>query len=112
MTYSDLDPALYAWAARHGLHVFTKDRDYDTRSVLIVDDVGDTYSLFAAPTGADRVGVSVYVRGRSERSVSATDRDLVYSRESPLDQFDEALESCYSVVESWIRAEGHTRTPA
>ena len=113
ISYSDLDPALNAWAERHGLHVFTRSRDYETRTVMVVDDAGDTYSVVIAPSGAGLVNVGAAVGNRSGRLVTREERESLRHREQvPLAGLAAALERCYAEVESWIRLGGHTRTPA
>ena len=112
VSYSDLDPALRDWSERHGLHVFTRHRDDETRAVMIVDDAGDAYSLVAAPAGDGLVGVGVAVGSRAGRRVTREERaSLRYHEEVPLAGLGAALEACYREVESWIESGGHTRPP-
>ena len=47
MRYSDIDPILLPWAATHFLHVQTRHRDEEIRSMAVVDDAADTYQLYA-----------------------------------------------------------------
>ena len=112
LAYADLDPALCRWAERHGLHVHTRDRDWEVRTATIVDDEGDTYSLSVAPLEDGQVQITVGLRERARRRTSIPERKaLRHVEEVPLSELSQALEACYTRVETWIEGAGHTRTP-
>jgi hypothetical protein len=102
MKYEDLDPVLTEWATQNGLHVFTKDRDWETRSIQIVDDSGEVYQLGLFPRDDD-VQVSVNCRKNKNFKASYTCR---------LDDLEKALQTAYQQVLEWIEFYGNTRTPA
>jgi hypothetical protein len=43
--YAAFDPVLNAWTAQHGLHVLTRHRDEEVRSVAIVDAAGREFQI-------------------------------------------------------------------
>jgi hypothetical protein len=101
MTYRDLDPALSAWCSTHGLHVITRDRDCEVRTITVVDDAGSTYQLWLELLPGDGVRVAAWDYGAQRAS-----------RDCELPDLGQALEAVYAQVESWIATAGHTRTPA
>ena len=100
MTYRDLDPALSAWCHTHGLHVITRDRDSEVRTIAVVDDAGSTYQLWLELQPGEGVRVAAWDY-RAERA----------SRECELSDLVQALDAVYAQVASWTAAAGHTRTP-
>lgn len=112
LSYADLDPALYRWAERHGLHVRTRDREWEVRAVTIVDDAGDTYGLSVVPLEDGRIRITAGLRERAQRRTSIPDRKaLRLVEEVPLSDLPQALEAGYTRVETWIAGAGHARTP-
>ena|ERR1700730_13722862 len=84
MNYADSDKVLAPWLKRHGLHVFTKNRDEDVRYFDVVDDAGGRYQYGSlSPTKPGRAKISV---------------DL-----------EHVLEVAYCEVTEWIREEGRTK---
>jgi hypothetical protein len=110
MRYSQIDPVLFPWAKTHGLHVYTKCRDDEIRSIEIVDDTGDCYALGTMPNDDGLVEVWV-----SEKRVAG--RPLVSGKfktqsfTTPVGELEQILESAYRQAEIWISERGHTRTP-
>jgi hypothetical protein len=101
MKYEDLDPVLREWASNHGLHVFTKDRDWETRSIQIVDDSGEVYQLGLFLRDED-VQLSVSSRKNKNFRESYTCR---------LDELEKTLQAAYQQVIDWIEFYGNRRTP-
>lgn len=101
MTYSNVDPVLHQWARRHGLHVASLYRDDEVRSVAVVDDSGGEYQIFLTPPdAAGRLTVTASTRRRPRVDIEAN-----------LASLESALEQAYRLVEGWISAAGHTRSP-
>jgi|SRR5215813_8447395 len=105
MAYDDVDPILMLWLKRHGLHVFTLNRDYEVRQIEVVDDAGDRYQIgVSEPDSAGNITVFAgnYLRKKKQKRVE-------YS--SSVSGLECALEEAYSTVMEWVAQEGHTRTP-
>lgn len=102
MTHADLDAVIYPWAKKHGLFIYTKDRDCEVRAIDIVDDEGTIYKLGITPSGGENstVGIDIWV-SRDERA----------SYRTSLQSLAECLDDAYGIVCGWMRARGHTRTP-
>lgn len=95
-----IDAILTEWAARHGLHVQTRYRDEEVRSVDVVDDQGARYQVWLVQ------------RPDGDVEVNAWDhRDLRTCIKSTAAGLPEALEAGYLQVLAWIGAARHTRTP-
>lgn len=105
MAYDVIDPILLPWLKRHGLHVFTRDREYEIRHIDVVDDTGDRYQIgISQPNDSGKFAVFAgnYLRKKKQRRVE-------YS--SNLSSLEQTLEDAYSQIMQWVAQEGHTRTP-
>jgi hypothetical protein len=103
--YLQIDPILYPWAKTHGLLVATQFKDSEVRSIQIVDDAADSYSLWInAPQ--ENGSISVGITENTSRKSKLRQHFIT----SLLD-LDKTLEKAYAIAESWIREKGHTRTP-
>jgi hypothetical protein len=100
VNFEQVDPPLAAWAKRHGLHVSTRYKDSEVRSVAIVDDAGCEYQLWLSLLPRDRLEVAAWDFGKRR-----------LRQQCGASQLPEVLESVYRVVEDWVRSDGHTRTP-
>ena len=61
MSYTSIDPITTAWAARHGLHVQTRYRDDEVRSVDVVGHSGRRCQIWIDPPDqAGKVGVHIW----------------------------------------------------
>ena len=101
MNYAEIDKVLTPWSKRHGLHVFTKYRDEEVRSIDVVDDAGDRYQIWiseSANSGTAKVSAWNY-------------KDKKKTVESSFPDLEQALEELYSEVMQWVVQAGHTRTP-
>ena len=101
MNYADIDKVLMPWSKRHGLHVFTKHRDEEVRSIDVVDDAGGRYQIWisdAEDSGKAKVSAWNY-------------KDKKKTVESSFPDLEPALEDLYSEVMLWVVQAGHTRTP-
>jgi hypothetical protein len=113
--YSDLDPTLKSWAAKHGLQWLTLHRDDECRAATIVDDAGNTYGLSASPdfSAAELVLVRVALRSKAgESKIARASRTLNFRQSVPLNQLPAALDAVWRRVHEWIVETGNTRTPA
>jgi len=86
---------------RHGLHVVTRHRDEEVRSIDVVDDAGARYQIWISD--ADEVGKVRVSAWNVKRKKNAYESDV--------DELDHSLEDAYSQVTEWIHEAGHTRTP-
>jgi hypothetical protein len=111
MDFAEVDAALPAWLKRHGLHVYTQARDEEVRSVLVVDDQGNTYQICIDPTPGGTYTIGAAVLETVPRSPSRKIRPFAFRVETEGAGLADALDDAYACVESWIRGFGHTRTP-
>ena len=121
MRYPDIDPILQPWATSRSLHIHTKQKDEDARIIVIVDDAGDTYHLYAGPDPKDPdypntrlavVGVSLSKRGDKQHHAFHRERmRFTFQQSVPLSQLSAALDASWQRVHEWIAEAGHTRTP-
>jgi len=101
MNYSEVDKTLQPWLTRHGLHVFTRYRDEEVRSIHVVDDAGARYQIWISDTNDHgRVRVSAWDFKKKKKVF-----------ESDFDDLSQMLEDAYSQVKQWIQQSDHTRTP-
>jgi predicted SAM-dependent methyltransferase len=101
MKYADIDKVLTPWSKRHGLHVFTKYRDEEVRSIDVVDDAGGRYQIWISEAeNSGRAKVSAWNYKDKKKTVESSFLDL-----------EQALEELYSEVMLWMVQTGHTRTP-
>ncbi len=122
MRYSDIDQILQPWAVSRSLHVHTRQKDEEVRLMAIVDDMGDTYHLYAGPDPKDPgypdsrlavVGVSLFRRGSKNHHVFHRERlRFTYEQFVPLCEISGTLDSLWQGVHEWIAEAGHSRTPA
>ncbi len=111
--YSDLDPILRPWAARHGLGFRTLYAEHEVRMAPVVDDMGDIYQLFAEPTDSPntiRVGANLFSRAK-RHAPSRELRQFAWRSSAPFEQLERTLDDALEQVQAWIAAAGHTRTP-
>jgi hypothetical protein len=101
MNYSEVDKALKPWLTRHGLHLFTRARDEEVRSIDVVDDAGARYQIWISDANdVGKVRVSAWDFKKKKKVF-----------ESDFDELGQSLEDAYSQVTEWIQQAGHTRTP-
>ena len=120
MNYSDIDPILLPWAATRSLQVATSFKDEETRTIIVVDDSGDTYYLYAGPNPKDSnypnsalatVGVSLSKRGEKKYHAFYRERiRFTFEQTVSLDQISSALDAAWKKLHNWIAEAGHTRT--
>lgn len=101
MNYNDFDNALKVLCEKHGLHVFSQDRDWEVRTIQVVDDSGDVYGLCLCPDG-NEVSITVVCRQNNK---------FIQSFRCNLAALEDVLEEAYAQIDDWIRYFGHTRTP-
>jgi len=87
MSYARVDPILNRWAADHGLTVMTSYKDYEVRSIDLVDAQGARYQLWLDPPGeTGRVGVHVWDYRKRRADYEGKLEDLIQC-------LDEALQA-------------------
>lgn len=103
--YGSIDAALPAWLKRHGLIVKTEYRGHPVRAVTVVDDAGETYSIWFTPIGGDtQIRAQYWPRKRAaRRSWSGIYPDAALAA---------GLEDASYAVLSWIEERDHPQTPA
>lgn len=101
MTHADLDPVIYPWSKKFGLHIYTFMRDDEIRAMDIVDDSGDIYQLSIIPLGGENqtVGVNLWDK-KKEHAEYRTSLPLLHA----------CLDDAYGKVLEWIKTRGHSRT--
>jgi hypothetical protein len=111
MSYLQIDPVLFPWAKIHGLHIYTTCRDDEIRSIDIVDDVGDSYSLGVGSLREDGT-VAVWVSEQRVGGKAIVNRNIQSQRfTTTIAELRQTLELAYRQVESLISQRGHKRTP-
>jgi hypothetical protein len=105
MSYREVDPILLPWLKRHGLHVFTRAREYEVRHIDVVDDAGDRYQIgISEPdeSGMLKVFAANYARKRKQKAQEYP---------SHVSDLERTLEDAYSMIIEWVGQAQHTRTP-
>ena len=92
MSYETIDPTITEWAAQHGLHIFTKYRDEEVRSMDLVGPNGRKCQLWIdTPDPSGNVGVHVWDYKKRRKDFRATTIDLA-----------QRLEDAYVTAISWL----------
>ncbi|MDQ3042190.1 MAG: hypothetical protein M3R11_07390 [Acidobacteriota bacterium] len=105
--YEEIDKILLPWLKKYGLHVFTKYRDDEVRSMNVVDDVGDIYRITISPIDTNTGKIYIHFGIRRQKKVESEAETI----ETLLSEFENALEETYEQITIWIKESGHTRTP-
>lgn len=95
MSYARVDPILKQWAADKGLTVMTSYKDYEVRSIDLVDAQGARFQLWLDPPGeSGRISVHVwdYRKRRADYEVQ-------------LDDLAECLDEALRAASEWAGAE-------
>lgn len=115
LRYRELDPILEPWAERHGLQISTRHRSDETRTMIVVDDAGDTYHLFAIPDyqqpNLTSVGGVLVNRGTKKHTFSRERRQFDFRQSVSFRDVPAALDSAWQRVQEWIAQTGHSWTP-
>jgi hypothetical protein len=94
MSYQKIDLTIRDWSDKYKLSVYTSYKDYEVRSVDVVDQKGRKYQIWIDPPdqrGNVEVHAWDYRRRRKDYIVSAND-------------LRSCLEEAYNVVSLWIRS--------
>jgi hypothetical protein len=82
----------------------------------VVDDLGDTYQLFAAPECDDSraitVGAGLIKRGTKKHTFTREMRNFDFRKKVFIDDLSLGLDTAWEQIHLWIEQSGHTRTPA
>jgi hypothetical protein len=110
MTFSEIDSVLVPWASRRQMQIFTQYKDEEVRSMLLVDDQGDTYQLWVDRT--DPIGVGYMLQS----SVSGSVPSRVWKQYSgklscEISELETTLDRALDLINACISSRGHTRTP-
>lgn len=95
-TYDLIDPELHGWAAKHGLHIFTKYQDEEVRSVNVVGSSGKKCQIWIdQPDKAGTFVVNIwnYKKKRAKRI-----KQLQASKTDIRDKLEEA----YDTAQQWL----------
>lgn len=95
MSYARIDPILDRWATANGLNVMTSYKDYEVRSIDLVDVRGTRFQVWIDPPGATgRIGVHVwdYRKRRADYEVQ-------------LEDLAECLDEALQAASDWAGAE-------
>jgi hypothetical protein len=91
MIYKAIDPLLQLWAKSHCLHLYTKSRDEEIRSVDVVGSEGQKCQLWVMPTAeSDNVRIHVWDYNQRRREFNTT-----------LDNLHLCLEEAYATARQW-----------
>ncbi|HEU0143418.1 MAG TPA: hypothetical protein VFQ47_01415 [Nitrososphaera sp.] len=89
--YSEIDPIIYAWAQKYSLHIHTKYKDYDVRSIDMVGSLGKRYQIWLdAPDERKEIGLHAWDYKKRKVEVKSSTSDL-----------GENLEKIYATVVEW-----------
>jgi len=92
MSYESIDPAVTAWAAKYGLHLYTTYRDEEVRSVDLVGSDGRKCQVWIdAPDQSGHVQVHVWDYKKRRENYKTTTADL-----------PRALEQAYATARKWL----------
>ena len=84
--------------------------------MVVVDDLGDIYQLFASPEldvpRAVTVGAALIKRGTKKHTFYRERRNFDFRTTISLDELSSGLDSAWELVQLWISQSGHTRTSA
>ena|SRR5687768_1520529 len=95
--YDLIDPELYAWAAKHGLQIFTKYQDEEVRSTDVVGSAGKKCQIWVDPpnlAGTFVVNIWNYKKKRAKRI-----KQLRASKTNIRDKLEEA----YNTAHEWLK---------
>jgi len=92
MKYADLDPIIDRWAKKHSLVIYKSYKEYEVRSVDIVDKKGKRYQIWID-----------LLQNKNEIKVSAWDfREKKVQYDTDIKMLFDTLEKTFSYVKGWI----------
>jgi len=94
--FIEIDSILEFWSQKYGLIVFKQYKDYEVRSISIIDDQGENYHIWID------VEDEKYI-------INAAYNGKRYKNKSDIESFSSELEIVYSKVDGWILDNGNTR---
>jgi hypothetical protein len=94
--YDLIDPELYAWAAKHGLQIFTGYKDEEVRSTDVVGSAGKKCQIWIdqPDKGTFLVNIWNYKKKRAKR--------ITQLQASKIDIRDK-LEEAYKTAQEWLK---------
>lgn len=96
--YNLIDPELHAWAAKHGLQIFTKYRDEEVRSTDVVRRAGKKCQIWIDQTdeaGTFVVNIWNYKNNKPAKRI----KQLQASKTDIKDKLEEA----YNTAQEWLK---------
>lgn len=94
MSYTKIDPIIYRWIEKHGLHLLNQYQDVEVRAVHVVDSSGRTYRIgIEQPDSEGRIAIRACAWDFKKRN------QLFYAIEADL---GEHLEQAFELLKSWM----------
>jgi len=94
--YDPIDPELYAWAAKHSLHIYTKYQDDEVRSTDVVGSSGKKCQIWLNPP--DKAGTFVVNIWNYGKKHAKRIKELQASKADIGDKLEEA----YRTAQEWL----------
>jgi hypothetical protein len=106
ITYKDIDQILLPWAERHKLHIFTEYKDEEIRSLIVVDQWGDQYGIYAIPDGENgnktvAVGANLDSRGGKKHTFDRERKQFHFRKSVELPYLEMALNEALELTSAW-----------
>jgi len=106
ITYKDIDLVLVPWAAAHKLHLFTECKDEETRAMILTDQWGDQYELYAVPDWQAlktmvRVGADLTKRGTKKHTFYRERKQYHFLKTIEYSKLSETLDEALDQTTKW-----------
>ena len=101
--FEQIDKVLVDWLPKYGLTVYREYKDEPVRTISVVDNSGDSYSLWLMTCEDGKIQVACLDKSqgkKGERFIIATD----------LQNLAQTLNGAYQKIENWISIKKHKRT--
>src|SRR5687767_10423758 len=107
MTFSEIDSVLVPWASRRQMQISTQYKDEEVRSMLLVDDQGDTYQLWVDRTDPLRVGYMLH-DSAAGRVPSRVLKQYTGRLSCEISELESTLDRAVDQINFFISSRGHT----
>jgi len=106
ITFKDIDAILIPWAKKHDLHIYTKHKDEEVRTMIFIDQWGDEYHLYAIPDfeNSNReivVGADLSNRADKKHTFYRERKSCHFRKPVALDVLASALNEAWNVIQEW-----------
>jgi hypothetical protein len=98
VTYQAIDNIIAAWASNHTLHLYTKYRDDEVRSVEVVGHTGARCGIYIEPPTRDGI-VKVHT---AEEGKKRRERKKRHDEDVTIADLPTALERAYTLATEWV----------